>query len=312
MRAASIKGAMRWWFRALAGNYFGNDIEGLKKAESYVFGSTERKSRVKVIVNSNENNIKYGKAPIPMVWKDGKRLLARCIKEKSTFSVTLLSYDFHALYLSTLSFVAMSFLGGIGFRSNRGTGSIKILGIESNSVKLPFSLLPCGPNQFENVVKTLLDEFMNTIKKFQRKDNPKRKWECGISCPPYSSFKCFSLWLWPDDSSDIRKIVREVCYSEHETLDSPKSLLGAFEKEFKTKKIYQDEIFGLPRPKCGLKGRRASPMKVGVVYLGETPYVRFSVFKTCPFSLNKKDVRWELIDRFLSNIKAQKIFHGGE
>ncbi|WP_457548460.1 type III-B CRISPR module RAMP protein Cmr1 [Archaeoglobus sp.] len=54
IRASSIKGLMRWWFRALAGNYFGDDIAGLKKAEEYVFGSTNRKSRVVVEIISKD------------------------------------------------------------------------------------------------------------------------------------------------------------------------------------------------------------------------------------------------------------------
>ncbi|MET1125027.1 MAG: type III-B CRISPR module RAMP protein Cmr1, partial [Archaeoglobaceae archaeon] len=52
IRAASIKGLMRWWFRALAGNYFGNDIDGLRRAEEYIFGSTNRRSRVVVEVEA--------------------------------------------------------------------------------------------------------------------------------------------------------------------------------------------------------------------------------------------------------------------
>ena len=52
IRASSIKGLMRWWFRALVGSYFGDDVEGLRKAEEYVFGSTKRRSKVVVEVKS--------------------------------------------------------------------------------------------------------------------------------------------------------------------------------------------------------------------------------------------------------------------
>ncbi|MDK2982628.1 MAG: CRISPR-associated protein Cmr1 [Thermococcaceae archaeon] len=54
IRAPSIKGVMRWWFRALAGNYFGSDIVGLRKAEEYVFGSTNQRNRVEVHVDCNQ------------------------------------------------------------------------------------------------------------------------------------------------------------------------------------------------------------------------------------------------------------------
>ncbi len=68
IRSASIKGLMRWWFRALAGNYFGNDIAGLKKAEESVFGSTGRISKVIVEIS----NIKGTK----------QRLINKVIKDK--------------------------------------------------------------------------------------------------------------------------------------------------------------------------------------------------------------------------------------
>jgi len=59
IRAPSIKGLMRWWFRALAGNYFGNEIDKLRKAEENVFGSTNQRSKVVIEVNvDDEYNLK--------------------------------------------------------------------------------------------------------------------------------------------------------------------------------------------------------------------------------------------------------------
>ena len=64
IRSSSIKGLMRWWFRALAGNYFGNDVDKLREAEEEIFGSTKRRSGVVVEVNVDkvvEANDKYDK-----------------------------------------------------------------------------------------------------------------------------------------------------------------------------------------------------------------------------------------------------------
>lgn len=58
IRASSIKGLMRWWFRALAGNYFGDDIGKLREAESKVFGSTKVKSKVNVEISSISRRFK--------------------------------------------------------------------------------------------------------------------------------------------------------------------------------------------------------------------------------------------------------------
>ena len=49
-RSASVKGVMRWWFRALAGNYFGNKVEELRKAECRVFGCAGQETRRSAVV----------------------------------------------------------------------------------------------------------------------------------------------------------------------------------------------------------------------------------------------------------------------
>jgi CRISPR type III-B/RAMP module RAMP protein Cmr1 len=46
IRVASLRGAMRFWFRALAGSVIGPDLNGLSAAEAMVFGSTEHTSPV--------------------------------------------------------------------------------------------------------------------------------------------------------------------------------------------------------------------------------------------------------------------------
>ncbi|ALV63527.1 CRISPR-associated RAMP Cmr1 [Thermococcus sp. 2319x1] len=55
-RSASVKGVMRWWFRALAGNYLGNSISKLREIEGTIFGSAgsggARRSRILITVKS--------------------------------------------------------------------------------------------------------------------------------------------------------------------------------------------------------------------------------------------------------------------
>ena len=57
IRASSIKGVIRWWFRALAGNYFGDDIKSLREAENYAFGSTSGRSRAVVSITDLSKNL---------------------------------------------------------------------------------------------------------------------------------------------------------------------------------------------------------------------------------------------------------------
>jgi CRISPR-associated protein Cmr1 len=47
-RAASIRGQLRWWFRALAGAACAGSLEAARQAETAIFGSTERASALRV------------------------------------------------------------------------------------------------------------------------------------------------------------------------------------------------------------------------------------------------------------------------
>lgn len=48
-RGASIRGQLRWWFRAVAGAHFGQDLEKVRVAEEEIFGSTRRCSALRVL-----------------------------------------------------------------------------------------------------------------------------------------------------------------------------------------------------------------------------------------------------------------------
>ena len=55
LRPASIKGVMRFWWRAIHGN---DDIEKLKYDESDIFGSTNGRSKVNIRISNIQNNTK--------------------------------------------------------------------------------------------------------------------------------------------------------------------------------------------------------------------------------------------------------------
>ncbi len=47
-RAASVRGQLRWWLRAVAGGAFGGDLDEVRQVETDFFGSTGQASRVRV------------------------------------------------------------------------------------------------------------------------------------------------------------------------------------------------------------------------------------------------------------------------
>jgi len=73
LRAASIRGALRFWLRALLGGVIGDkDLDALRKAESAVFGSTDTGASPVVV---RIRNLSRG-APIPFSAMAGKQGLS--------------------------------------------------------------------------------------------------------------------------------------------------------------------------------------------------------------------------------------------
>lgn len=48
-RAASIRGQLRWWFRAVAGGMYAGDLGKVREAEERIFGSTARSSSLRIV-----------------------------------------------------------------------------------------------------------------------------------------------------------------------------------------------------------------------------------------------------------------------
>lgn len=64
-RAASIRGQLRWWFRAVAGGELGGDLAKIRAAESEVFGSTDRRSALSIHTAGHPGYWEFG-SPWPL------------------------------------------------------------------------------------------------------------------------------------------------------------------------------------------------------------------------------------------------------
>lgn len=64
-RAASVRGQLRWWLRAVAGGRFRGDLEKVRQTEEAVFGSTGRSSVLTVSISGGNNRLE---AKHPMPW----------------------------------------------------------------------------------------------------------------------------------------------------------------------------------------------------------------------------------------------------
>ncbi|MEJ5284413.1 MAG: type III-B CRISPR module RAMP protein Cmr1 [Brevinematales bacterium] len=124
LRPASIKGALRFWWRALYGiNY--SDIGKLKEAELDLFGSTDKKSKLKIQILQNpqfnkNNNYK------PLPHKEKPNFSLPCfLPDNNIFKISLTCYENTKDIFENL-FILFSIVGGLGRRARRGFGSFVI------------------------------------------------------------------------------------------------------------------------------------------------------------------------------------------
>jgi CRISPR-associated protein Cmr1 len=138
LRPPSIKGALRFWWRAMNGHL---SLKELKERESLIFGGTEGSGRSKLLVRSNiilsKNSVELLVPHKPFMKQEAFSA------NHTTFSVTLsltqaLDY-FDETHMQSL-FIITATLGGFGKRSRRGMGSVSITDSTPQKIMQPSSL----------------------------------------------------------------------------------------------------------------------------------------------------------------------------
>ena len=136
LRPPSIKGAMRYWWRAMHGHL---TIEKLKEKESHIFGNTEQRSKVILRCKTSERLREKqftkgaGMGIDYLFYAMDMGANKRHYFDDINFEVILKSKDKGMLREAAYAFWLLANLGGIGSRSRRGGGSFVITGIETDS-----------------------------------------------------------------------------------------------------------------------------------------------------------------------------------
>lgn len=147
IRAASIRGGLRYWLRAVYGAAYGSNIAGLHEAESRIFGSTSRGSAVTVRVQhslTGTHKREFVVLPEKVDARNGKvDHKFPGFSDSSTFKLSLISHPlrrdvFTPAFTSTL-LLAFT-LGGFGKRARRGGGALQI--VNQSDDDLPDILSP--------------------------------------------------------------------------------------------------------------------------------------------------------------------------
>jgi CRISPR-associated protein Cmr1 len=153
LRPPSIKGALRFWWRALNGHL---SLDDLRKQEAEIFGGTDEKvGRSKIVIRTSHSNLHQERFNMLPHKKDNESPSPPQAYEPSqTFTVTLAltstRKNFDLDKLESL-FVLTCLLGGLGKRSRRGFGAIWITEKDNNIFSMPNTLN--GENGILNLIK---------------------------------------------------------------------------------------------------------------------------------------------------------------
>lgn len=149
LRAPSIKGVVRYWWRAA---FCEEDIGLLGKEESKLFGSQKNKSPFSIRVA--ENKIKQGRydiLPYSRPWKNWNSEF-KALVPGTNFKLLIKSKDTKVCGKVITAFELSFLLGGLGQRSRRGFGSLQILRINSKDYGVVYK---SKENFLENLLSKL-------------------------------------------------------------------------------------------------------------------------------------------------------------
>ena len=180
LRLPSFKGALRFWWRALAAQRFGGDIRKIRAAEDKLFGSTKAASKIqmRLIQTDNATTTEKGKVlrernkPVGPGARyfgygvmeafasrnkgtEAGQLTRPCINAGASFEVSLRCRnldDDEVEYLS-LALQALGLLGGLGSKSRKGYGSLMLESL-MNADEQTWHM-PSNSNELESAIKSL-------------------------------------------------------------------------------------------------------------------------------------------------------------
>lgn len=161
LRTPSIRGAMRYWLRAFLGAHLGDHPEQVWKAESLVFGDTESTSSVNLritpvnVPQAQQINFSLDSGKGYLLWTTTRTQRSALPAKTTRFRVIVASRPFQGdrsglvLNQALASLWLLANLGGLGTRSRRGLGSVRITEANNWPDELPPPIPATGVNLTE-------------------------------------------------------------------------------------------------------------------------------------------------------------------
>jgi len=282
LRPAPFRGALRFWLRALLGGILGDDVQAIKEAESKVFGSTQYASPITVRVSSE--NAPVWRSYRPLLHNPQRTFVFKGIETGYEFTLQLRarSSSPSIFDVAAASLALLVLLGGVGKRSRRGFGTLRLKYTKDTDVELWRAIEP----QYDS-----FDIFRGSLTTtLGRADSVARAF-----VKPRVALKVASPSFPILDQDHAKILLCERPFSGWETA------MKTFWGKLRSRPYRDDPVFGF----AGRKGRQASPLHLRVVHLGKKYYLLMTAFRVL-FRGNQPN--WSLMQRFLD--ECQRDWNG--
>lgn len=294
IRPPTLKGLMRWWFRAVMGGYV-SSMKHLRELEGDVFGNTEQKSAVNVMSEPISNSLSRSKASeldlgrgVRYLWFSitfGKREERSLYEEGSTFRISLSSFKEQPFKIAQDSLWLLLYLGGVGTRSRRGLGNLKV---QEENVPFPFKIQASRVRDFSNALEDRLREIFDDFKEFAKK-----KGKLDTSFSP----RKWNFCVLSQETAEL-SLINKVYTNYREGLEEIGQTYQNYRRSIRN--VGYRTVFGLPiirRRARNFLGRKSSPLMIGVSPLKEGYAIRLVKFFT---SYHGEDTSKKWVKRHLT------------
>ncbi|WP_161541367.1 type III-B CRISPR module RAMP protein Cmr1 [Rhodothermus marinus] len=274
LRAASIRGALRFWLRALLGGVIGDkDLNALRKAEAAVFGSTDTGASPVVVRIGGEVQFDSYR---PLLHNPEKKFTFMGIQPDQAFSLELIPRPPHTQVSPiVLSVTALwLLLGGLGKRSRRGFGTLRL----QNEVE-SFLFTPEAYKDASELETTLRQVI-------QQAQDQARNLISTLKIAP-GTFRI------PPDFPVLHSDHTQILFCKYPFATWEKAMM-AFWRLLRSHPYRDDRVFGF----AGSAGRQASPLHLRIVKIGNKYHLLMTAFRS-RFAWSSPN--WRKLQDFLSD-----------
>jgi CRISPR-associated protein Cmr1 len=323
LRPPAFRGALRYWFRAIAGANYWNDINTLKSLESMILGDSGNHGGSKITIRlincptPEELNPRSVSTQDRARERDGsgigyllfsmrmQRRKAIGVSKPAQFSIKFSTRPNPQNYdqdIKNLIVVANCFwlavnLGGFGSRERRGAGSLRLIKVISDPQNLVREEIPVTTINFDQV-NTLTNHLKRQILKAQAKISENLDFDLR-SLPRLEQMP--NLEIFRKATVSIH-LLRSPFESWKEALD----YIGRKYADYRSGiPMRERAVFGLPLRSVDMNARRPSPLRIKIIHPSNDGYycllIRMKARFPSDSSVQIRNCQFQLVDDFIGS-----------